>query len=308
MEEGGRIVADPEWGGWVVWYFFLGGIAAGAYFIGALIDLFGHERDRPIAKVAYYIAFPLVAICGVLLIVDLGRPERFWHMLIQTNTGWPMFKYWSPMSVGAWALLLFGAFSGASFVGSLAEDGKFGLGRFSGLASWLHRGPIGILFELGGAAVGFFIASYTGALLTATNQPFWSDSTLIGALFLASAASTGIAAILLALTFRREVPHDSIASLERTDRWAMVLELFLLIAFVISLGGLALAFVTSFYGILLLVGTLLVGVLIPLFMLGRSRTAGSGRTLIVAALVLVGGFILRYAVVMAGQQVEVAGR
>jgi formate-dependent nitrite reductase membrane component NrfD len=292
----------------VYWYFFLGGIAAGAYFIGALIDLFGHERDRPIAKVAYYIAFPLVAICGVLLIADLGRPERFWHMLIQSNTGWPMFKYWSPMSVGAWALLLFGAFSGASFVGSLAEDGKFGLGRFAGLARVLHRGPIGILFELAGAAVGFFIASYTGALLTATNQPFWSDSTLIGALFLASAASTGIAAILLALTLRREVPRDSIASLERTDRWAMALELLLLIAFMASLGGLALAFISSFYGILLLVGTLLVGVLIPLFMLWRPALPGSSRTFIAAALVLVGGFILRYAVVMAGQQVAVAGR
>jgi formate-dependent nitrite reductase membrane component NrfD len=307
MEEG-RIVADPEWGWWIVLYFFFGGIAAGSYFIGALVDLFGRERDRPIAKVAYYIAFPLVAICGILLVVDLGRPERFWHMLIQSNTGWPMFKYWSPMSVGAWALLLFGAFSGASFVGALAEDGRFGLSRFSGIAGWLHRGPIGILFELGGAAVGFFIASYTGALLSATNQPFWSDSNLIGALFLASAASTGIATILIALAFRRNVPHDSIASLERTDRWAMVLEMALLLAFMASLGGLALAFIGSLYGILLLVGTLLAGVLVPLFILWLPATPGSGRTVVAAALVLVGGFILRYAIVMAGQHMAVAGR
>jgi formate-dependent nitrite reductase membrane component NrfD len=140
MEEG-RIVANPEWGWWVILYFFFGGIAAGAYFIGTMIDLVGHERDRRISNIAYYIAFPLVAICGILLIVDLGRPERFWHMLIQSNTGWPMFKYWSPMSIGAWALLLFGAFSAASFVGALAEEGRFGLGRFSGLARLMHFGP-----------------------------------------------------------------------------------------------------------------------------------------------------------------------
>jgi formate-dependent nitrite reductase membrane component NrfD len=308
MEEGGRIVASPDWGWWVILYFFFGGIAAGAYVIGALVDLVGTERDRPIAKIAYYIAFPLVAICGILLSVDLGRPERFWHMLIQSNTGQPMFKYWSPMSVGAWALLLFGAFSGASFVGALAEDGKFGLGRFSGLARLLHHGPIGTLVSLAGAAVGFFIASYTGALLTATNQPFWSDSYLIGALFLASAASTGIATILLILSFRRDVPHDSIVNLERTDRWAMILELVLLIAFIASLGSLALAFITSIYGILLLVGTLLVGVLIPLLMLWRPSLPGSGKLYAVAALVLIGGFVLRYAVVMAGQYVAVAGR
>jgi formate-dependent nitrite reductase membrane component NrfD len=164
-----------------------------------------------------------------------------------------------------------------------------------------------MLFQVVGCLFGFFIASYTGALLTATNQPFWSDSTLIGALFLASAASTGIAALLLILSFRRGAPPDSVANLERTDRWAMLLELVLLIAFVASLGGLAMAFLTSIYGILLLVGTLLAGVLIPLLLHWRPRLLGSSGTLAAAVLALVGGFILRYAIVMAGQHVSVAG-
>ena len=306
--EPGRIVADPEWGWWVILYFFFGGIAAGSYFIGTLIDLVGAERDRPIAKVAYYIAFPLVAICGILLIVYLGRPESFCHMFIQSNTGLPMFKYWSPMSVGVWALLLFGALSGVSFVGALAEDGKFGLRRFSNLAQQLHHGPIGMLFEVAGTAIGFFIASYTGVLLTATNQPLWSDSNLIGALFLASAASTGIAAILLALSFARPAPPDSVESLERTDRWAMLLELVLLIVFVASLGSLAPALVASIYGILLLAGTLVIGVIIPLVLSWRTHPLGASNTVVAAVLVLVGGLILRYAIVMGGQHIAIAGR
>lgn len=306
--EVGRIVANPEWGWWIILYFYLGGIAAGAYFIGTLVDLVGHERDRPIAKLAYYIAAPLVAICGLLLIVDLTRPERFWHMLIQSNTFWPMFKYWSPMSVGAWALMLFGAFSGASFLGTLAEDGRFGLGRFSGLASQLHRGPIGALFQLGGTAVGFFIASYTGALLSASNQPFWSDSPWIAPLFLSSAASTGIAVLTLILSRYRNAPQESFINLERTDRWAMLLELVLLVAFVISLGGLAPALLGSFYGLLLLGGTLVVGVLLPLALVWRPHRMGSRATVTAAALALIGGLILRYALVMGGQYVAVAGR
>ena len=108
-----RITVAPEWAWWLVWYFFLGGLAAGLYFMAALIELVGSERDRAMAKVAYYGAFPLAVVCGVLLILDLGRPERFWHMLIQSETGRPMFKYWSPMSVGAWALLVF---SGLAFL------------------------------------------------------------------------------------------------------------------------------------------------------------------------------------------------
>jgi protein NrfD len=303
----GRIVAAPEWGWWVVLYFFFGGIAAGAYFIATLVDLVGNERDRAIAKIGYYVAFPLVALCGILLIVDLGHPERFWHMLIQSNTGWPMFKYWSPMSVGAWALLIFGLFTGVSFLGVLAEDARLGLERFSGAARYLHHGPVGMLFQVVGCLFGFFIASYTGALLTATNQPFWSDSSLIGPLFLSSAASTGIATLLLILSFQRGAPRDSIVNLERTDGWAMLLELVLLVAFVISLGGLAMAFLTSIYGVLLLVGTLFVGVLIPLLLRWRPRLLGSSGTLAAAALALIGGFILRYAIVMAGQYAIVAG-
>jgi polysulfide reductase-like protein len=184
-----RITVAPEWEWWLVWYFFLGGLAAGLYFIAALIELVGNERDRAMAKVAYYCTFPLAVVCGVLLILDLGRPERFWHMLIQSETGRPMFKYWSPMSVGAWALLVFSSLALLSFVGVMAEDGRAGLGRWRALADALHHGPLGKIFALLCAGVGFFLASYTGVLLAASNQPFWSDTRLLGGLFLASAAA-----------------------------------------------------------------------------------------------------------------------
>src|SRR5215467_4951728 len=159
-----RITVAPEWEWLLVWYFFLGGLAAGLYFMAALIELVGSEHDRTMAKVAYYYAFPLAVVCGVLLILDLGRPERFWHMLIQSETGRLMFKYWSPMSVGAWALLVFGGVSFLSFVGVLAEDGHLGLGRWRGVASIWRHGTLGVGFAVVRAVVGFFVAAYTGVL------------------------------------------------------------------------------------------------------------------------------------------------
>ena len=42
-------VADPAWGLWIILYFFLGGLAAGCYFVATLIELFGREEDRPLA-------------------------------------------------------------------------------------------------------------------------------------------------------------------------------------------------------------------------------------------------------------------
>src|SRR5512138_2960071 len=101
----------PMWQWWIVFYFFLGGVAGGAYFLSAVIELVGSPEDRPAARMGYYIAFPLALVCAILLIVDLGRPERFWHMMVYSPTFLPWVSWVSPMSVGAFALLFFGLFS-----------------------------------------------------------------------------------------------------------------------------------------------------------------------------------------------------
>src|SRR5262245_39444620 len=98
-------VADPDWGWWIVSYFFLGGIAAGAYFVATLVELFGGDDDRPLSRIGYRIAFPLVAVCGVLLILDLNRPERFWHMLLQSERVHEALDQGWPLSAGGWLLM-----------------------------------------------------------------------------------------------------------------------------------------------------------------------------------------------------------
>ena len=114
--------ASPHWTWWIIFYFFVGGIAGTAFFLAALLDLFGRPADRPLVRLGYYVAFAGALISGFLLTVDLTRPERFWHMLIQSNTGAPMFKSWVPMSVGSWGLLLFGLFAFLGALGALSEE------------------------------------------------------------------------------------------------------------------------------------------------------------------------------------------
>src|SRR4030065_481540 len=99
---------SPEWEWWfVAMYFFVGGTAAGAYFIASLVEFFGPERYREISKSGYYIAFPLVLITPILLIADLGRPERFWHLFFYANGGIPYINLQSPLSGGSRVLLVF---------------------------------------------------------------------------------------------------------------------------------------------------------------------------------------------------------
>ncbi len=292
-------VADPHWGWWIVWYFFLGGIAAGAYFIAALVELVGGEHDRRLGRVGYLLAAPLVAVCGALLILDLNQPLRFWHMLLDAETLRPHIKYWSPMSIGAWALLLFGAISTASFVGALAESGRCGLGRWATTATRLHRGFLGRAFDLIGATSGFFIASYTGALLTATNQPIWSDSPWIAALFLASAATSGIAALqFLCRSFHMNT-HTSLDKLDGMDGWALGLELVLLGCFLWSLGLSAGELVRQPPLAVLVAGSLCVGVCVPLVLRRWPRSRVGAAAYVSPALVLLGAFVLRYSVLAA---------
>jgi formate-dependent nitrite reductase membrane component NrfD len=290
-----RYVADPHWGALIVAYFFLGGIAAGSFAVASLAALFGDESDRRATRVAHYIAFPLVCACGALLVVDLGRPERFWHMLIQSQTYRPMFKWWSPMSAGSWALSAFGAFSFATFAVVLVEDGWIRLGRWSSRVLALGRGWAGRLIAAGGLASAFFLGSYTGVLLTSSNQPIWADTTWIGALFLASSASTGVAAMLLLHGSRpREVDPHAIHRLEWVDGWAMGLEGLMLVAFALSLGGFAGPAFGRWPGVLIPAFVVPVGLLLPPFMrrLGASWAAPASSLLILA-----GGLALRAAVV-----------
>src|SRR5919204_5114006 len=111
----------PHWHWLIILYFFIGGLAGGCYFLASMIDLVGRATDRPLARLGYLIAFPAVVVCGILLIADLGRPERFWHMLLQSATWRPMLKSYSPMSSGAWGLLVFGFFALLSFLSALGR-------------------------------------------------------------------------------------------------------------------------------------------------------------------------------------------
>ena len=285
------VTYPPEWHWLVVLYVFFGGIAGGSYFIAAMLDLFGSEADRPLARLGYYVAFPAVVLCGPLLIADLNRPERFWHMLVQSETWLPMFKAWSPMSVGSWALSLFGAFAVLSFLGALWEPLRF-----------VRRDPLRKAIAVVGAALGFFLASYTGVLLSVTNRALWADSNLIGLLFLASAASTAAAVLLLLGHRRRAVAADSLHKLSTFDNWAMVVELVALVAFVVSLGAVARVWL-SLWGVALVLGVVVVGILLPLALHWRPRLLGGATLAASAVLALVGGFVLRTVVVFAGQAV-----
>ena len=273
------MVKVPGWEMSIIWYFFLGGIAGGAYFTAAIADNFGSRRDQTVARVGYLLSLPLVAVCGLLLIIDLGVPARFMNMMLH-------FKFWDPMSLGAWAVGVFGAFTFVSSVLSFTSS--------ESVAAFRRKiSLIGMLF-------GFFLASYTGVLLSSSAMPFWADSRLMGALFLASGGSTGMAAVALTMFITGGSIGETWHKIEVADRFSMLVEMLVLAIFLALLGSAAQPITSGHFGPLFWGGLVGAGLILPLLLnLFGSRVRALG--VVSAVLVLVGGFILRYVVVMSIQ-------
>lgn len=292
---GQPVIHKPHWKWLIIVYFFLGGIAGASAVIAAIADWVGPGDERRAGRISRYVSFAALLPTPVLLILDLGRPERFINML-------RIVKLRSPMSTGTWGLTLFGIVSGCRMVRQVADDGLVGRGSVARLAGLMPRRGA----DLASVPLGFFVAGYTGILLAATAIPLWAKRALfLGPLFLASAFSTATATIIAVMSLFPGGSLMAVSRLERLQAVAMVAELALHTAWTSRLGETAKPLTTGRTGRLLHHGTIGAGLVLPLC-LHAAKTVLPARwsrplRVIGSAFVLGGGFILRYAVVVAGR-------
>lgn len=310
-------VAPPGWSWDIVLYFFFGGLAGGVLFTACALRLVGRlEEDAPISRLGWYLAFPLINVCALLLIKDLGVPSRFLHMLVQSERlPLPMFKWWAPMSAGSWILAVSGAFALLSFVHALLEGEVLGgqhragrvTSRVRGLTAALHRGGslLGGIYLATGALAGLVLAGYTGVLLNVTNAPTWSHDPLLPAIFVASGLATGAAALFLLAHATSAGSAAARRRVLRTAALAVTLEAFLvLIAVVLGIGHVS-PFFLGWWGVFFWVIVLPIGLLLPAALLlmveYRGRSLIPNAAVVGAVLLLVGGLLFRTLEVLGGQ-------
>ncbi|GHO54885.1 NrfD/PsrC family molybdoenzyme membrane anchor subunit [Ktedonobacter robiniae] len=295
------VLTKSFWSTEIIWYFFFGGLAAGCYTLASIAALFGSKEDRVVVRTGYYLALLALLPCPPLLIKDLGRPERFLHML-------RVFKVKSPMSMGTWCLLGFSLFSSITATIQAARDGL--LGKWWG-ARALAALPQKLL-ALPGVALAFFLGSYSGVLLTATSIPLWSRDKRLGAIFLTSALSTSSALISLILRVIG-APTRTLHKLEKIEWVAMSLEALEIFSFLRGSGRAARPLVGTgpqeqgrhFWSFMIGGGLVLPWLLQSLTLLGgkksRRTRARGGKGLLISLLVLIGGYFLRRTIVEAGR-------
>ena len=290
-------IHKAHWHWLIITYFFAGGIAAGSYVVASIAELLGGEAGRRIARAGRYVSLAFILPSPVLLILDLRRPDRFLNML-------RVFKFRSPMSMGVWGLVAFSGFSGLSAVVQAAQDGLL---ESAPVLAVLLRALPGRAIALLGTGPALFLGGYTGVLLAATAVPLWTRRYLLmGPLFLACALSTGTAAVTLVLSMVRGTSDRSIHRLERLDSLALLAEMGLLLRLQNGLGPVIGRPLRE--GRLAMVERVVLtfGLAAPMGFQGSAALFGwrlpRGLTALASALVLCGGYLLRYMMIVGGQQ------
>jgi hypothetical protein len=171
---GQQVIKDPVWTWEVPVYFFVGGVGGSSAGLAFLSELRG---NRTLARHSWAIAMGAVGISPVLLISDLGRPERFLNML-------RMFKVTSPMSVGSWILAGCGTATG--------------LAATNAWTGWFPR--LGRVAKPSAAALGLPLSTYTAALIANTAVPAWHEARRLLPFVFGSGAALGAGAAALITT------------------------------------------------------------------------------------------------------------
>jgi formate-dependent nitrite reductase membrane component NrfD len=296
------------WGPLIAWYLFLAGVGAGAYIVAVVANVLG-ERYKPLVKPGIFLGAPLVAIGSGLLLLDLGAPLRAPLAFLRPQS--------SMISVGIWIITIFILLGLLHIAALLFKQVKLS----EKALRWL--GGINAVFAVG-------TAIYTGLLLGVVKAvPFW-NTPMLPLLFLVSALSTGMGAVLLVVGVLRwvmpkqveaekEQVAESVHALSRVDMPLIVTELLVLFFFIFLMvasrstaAESARYLVSGGYAVAFWLGIVVVGLLVPVTLEAWTLTRGKGLPLarltnisvVVGLCLLIGGIILRYAILAAGANVS----
>ena len=253
---------------------------------------------------------PLLAL--VLISLGMGALFLDLHYKVHVFRFYLALKPASPMSWGAWILLIIYPAAGLMWLGSLSASSRRWLKEhnpvkaLSGLLDWGYsaadRHRVALLWTnvVAGASLGV----YTGLLLGTMVARIQWNSAVLGPLFLASGLSTGAAFMLL---FRLRA--DEQQTLVRWDLLAILAELFFIALMLISFaGGNATA---QMAGETLMGGkwtalfwsvVVMAGLVVPLIMEVLELRRGLHLAVVTPVLILVGGVALRAILLSSGQE------
>ena len=205
-----KLVPQGHWGWMIALYLFLAGTGAGAYVAGVAADLLGGGY-MTLSKLGLVLSAPLVFVGMIFLILDLGKARNAMFAYKRVGSSW--------ISRGTWIISIFMVLSALQIATRvwpfqlLSVEGSFNLS-----------------LEIITSAFAVGTMLYTGLLLGASKPiAFWSTP-ILPLLFLVSASSTGLMAVLLGGTVDG-VGASYLLPLRQADEVLILLELLVIALF-----------------------------------------------------------------------------
>jgi len=298
-------MSEFVWGPLMAIYLFLGGLAGGAYIISALVDLFKGEDYEVLSKSGALVSTVAVIASVVVLLAEIKR------FMVEPLSFLNAFRQFpgSMISVGTWILTGLLVISVVTVI----------LAFFGG--NWLIRKIVDVV----GLILGLGTTAYTGLLLSyCRGVPIWG-SPFLPVTFMVSGTLTGLAMALLVIPIAAYIMPKALNSFwELYERKAQFTDMlsqtqkYILVLIVVEMALVIIELGTGYeHSGVLLTGSLslvfyayvVLGLLIPFgisYYVGKLKAAGSDGSVVLfsmggSALILVGGFLLRYAILTAGQ-------
>jgi Ni/Fe-hydrogenase subunit HybB-like protein len=273
------------WGFWISFDLFTGvAIGSGAFVIAAIVYIFELKDFRPLLRPTVLTGFLGYIMVIIALLVDLGRPERIWHMMV----------YWNHTSI-----LLEIGICVMSYTTVLAIE--FAPAVFEGLkwqqaAHWIHK--FIMPFVILGVVLSTLHQSSLGSLLLIQPEklhPLWWTP-ILPILFFVSAVAIGLAMIILESSLSSRYFHRGL-EVRLLGKLAKAIPIVLAIYVVIKFSQLTLADSLQylFSGGLMSVlfwAEILVGSVIPMILFSLEKNCRSPRVLLHGAILVLLGMIL----------------
>ena len=164
----------PPWGWPIALDFSLSAASAGTFAMAAVARLFGGRAFEWTVDAAAMLALPLVTCSLALLVYDLGRPARFFRMLLAFNPT-------SPMSWGSWLLTIYAGLC-AALLGATV------------LRPWPDAR---VALLAAGLPFALAVLAYKGILLHATEVAVWRRGVLFAPALLCGGLALGVALLIV---------------------------------------------------------------------------------------------------------------
>ncbi len=270
------------WGLWIGFDFLGIGLAASGFTIVAAVHLFHAKAYEPIVRPAILTAFIGYLLVVLVLIIDLGRPDHFWHPLVMWNLH-------SVMCEISWCLMLYTTVLSLEFAPIILE--KFNI---HSPIKWIHT--ISLPFMIFGVLLSTLHQSSFGSLyLIVPNRlhVLWYTP-LLPVLFFISCIASGISMIILESLILARNGRNLLPAKLRANL-AKIIAVVLAVYFVIRIQDLLVRgqwreMSTISYYSLAFYAELIIGFALPMTLLLFERIRNSRNGLYAACLMVLVGF------------------